>query len=312
MSSQAPRIRGFTLVELLVVIGIIALLISILLPALTRAQQAARTVACLSNLRQIGVAGKMYEAEFKGFIVPAGWRQTVTGISAGPDPDHRTPANIEVFDATWFTIFVDRGYLTAPDQELVDKSNTATYPPLPDFATAASKGNSVFRCPEGLTDRPTNVDGGVTPASQRDLRADRPFRARSLASGVTIDSWYAVPSTSTQQEASNYRLYWANALVPDAQGRLGSYPKKITKIKSPTQVAFLMDGVRGWNLKTNINMLSPRHNGRRQINVLFYDGHAATHPRSDIPPGTAPFDAPAATRISAIMEWPNIKYYFDY
>lgn len=80
--------NGFTLVELLVVISVIAILAGMLLPALGKARQKAQQIQCLSNMRQCGQIIHMYANDFNGYV----WVQTDSGLN-------------------WGTIFSQAGYL---------------------------------------------------------------------------------------------------------------------------------------------------------------------------------------------------------
>src|SRR5690349_10204131 len=85
-SERAMRNRiktGFSLVELLIVLGIIVLLVSILLPAISRAREQAKRVQCLSNMRQLTVAWLTYANDHKGRICGS---ETQAGI--GNDPNN--------------------------------------------------------------------------------------------------------------------------------------------------------------------------------------------------------------------------------
>ena len=91
LSSSADPRRGFTLVELLVVIGIIALLISILLPTLGNARERANVIKCASNQRTIGQGLALYAAENRG-LLPAAYMYA--SPNGGPQPTTPTDGYI--------------------------------------------------------------------------------------------------------------------------------------------------------------------------------------------------------------------------
>jgi prepilin-type N-terminal cleavage/methylation domain-containing protein/prepilin-type processing-associated H-X9-DG protein len=101
--------KGFTLIELLVTIGVITLLVGILLPALSKSHQKARQVACLSNLRQLGVAFIMYENDNKN-QTPRSGQNTITCYSDinkfQPSRDVTTSALYQYVGPSFTRVFV--------------------------------------------------------------------------------------------------------------------------------------------------------------------------------------------------------------
>lgn len=147
------RIRGFTLVELLVVITIIGILIALLLPAVQAAREAARRMQCSNNLKQIGIGLHLYHEV--NAQLPAGWR----GYNASNQPDPLSEPGWGW--AACILPFIEQGNVA---RSLIhfDKSIAA-----PENADAAKLTLALFRCPSDTTGQPVfewmpDEPGGAT------------------------------------------------------------------------------------------------------------------------------------------------------
>ena len=74
--SILPRTKGFTIIELLVVVTIISLLVALLLPVLAKARDSARTIKCLAQMRQLGQGSVIYSNQNRTWLPVGGWSGT--------------------------------------------------------------------------------------------------------------------------------------------------------------------------------------------------------------------------------------------
>jgi prepilin-type N-terminal cleavage/methylation domain-containing protein/prepilin-type processing-associated H-X9-DG protein len=288
MGERTSHRRGFTLVELLVVIGIIAVLIGILLPTLRNARRQAAVVQCSSNMKQIAAALMMYIQENRGKHPPTGM-PAMTGVYK--------------YGWWWANELVRQNYIKNPSINVYRK-------PMSNKDTDKRfNRTNVFRCPEGIEEDVSsaladpNFAGGDYPTHGGNNGFAILNDSKCAEEGFGIPSWYQLNSRVANNSGGgiigdmkwpsgkrNSPFAWFNSSTTNADLSDPGIQRHSGQVKKGSELIMVVEASNpNWYDQASsdkysglyLRRLGARH-GRKSrnganafTNMAFFDGHVA-------------------------------------
>jgi prepilin-type N-terminal cleavage/methylation domain-containing protein/prepilin-type processing-associated H-X9-DG protein len=255
------RRMGFTLIELLVVIAIIAILAAILFPVFAQAREKARAISCVSNLKQLGLAYRMYEDDYDEMVVPD--YEYVGGQPAGhllwyPDLMYPYVKNGAIF--------------TCPDRTFIDDGNPA------DSASPFFDADRTWLPPgvgPGKQQLPFSYSANNSWSNASILPGDDPTHIGSWR-GDTLGRYYPYATDAMFDQQAQYITFFDS---DELQTWADAYPS-----------AHSASDVEGYDFLTSVNGVDQAQPASDQVgpncyasvrkdhtggfNAAFMDGHA--------------------------------------